>query len=47
MLPGTALKVLLVGGVVVQLITLSTPTQAEVELDCGCGWDMTILVDIG
>ena len=48
-LPGSALKVCLVGGVggvgwvgwVVQLITLSTPTRVEVELRLGCGWAVT------
>ena len=53
-LPGSALKVCLVGlrricggccagYVVVQLITLSTPTRVEVELRLGCGWAVTIL----
>ncbi len=52
-LPGSALKVCLVGlrricggccteYVVVQLITLSTPTRVEVELGYGCCWAVTI-----
>ena len=41
MLSGSALKVEL-GWVVVQLITLSTPTRVEVELGRGCGWAVTI-----
>ena len=42
MLSQSALKVwLVVGGGVVQLITLSTPTRVEVELGWGCGWAVT------
>ena len=30
------------GGMVVQLISLSSPSRFEVELGCGCGWAVTI-----
>ena len=45
MFSGSALEVELVvgwGEVVVQIITLSTPTRDEVELGSGCGWAVTI-----
>ena len=31
------------GGVVDQLITLSTPTRVEVKLGLGCGWAVTVI----
>jgi hypothetical protein len=43
MFSGIALKVFVVGGVVVvQLINLSTTIKVEVELGWGCGWAVTI-----
>jgi hypothetical protein len=35
-----------VGGWVVQLITLSTPTRVEVELGLGCGWALTKCISL-
>ena len=41
---GSCLKVKVGGGGVVdQLISLSTPTRVEVELGLGCGWAVTVI----